>query len=76
MKKSDKVMIYQDPLTELEKEGKAILYQFLGSNEIDKTEDWIVRFHDGCTVRRTIRTDGKNFIKKGGINEMAIKSVE
>lgn len=56
MKRDDKVMIYQDPLTELKKEGFAILKKLISRDEIEQTEDWMVSFGIYETdVRRTIK---------------------
>lgn len=57
--KGERVMIYQDPITEKLEEGKAELISF--NNSYYELERWQVRFiGENRHVERTIRTNGRN----------------
>ncbi len=54
MTKGDKVMIYEDPITEAREEAKVLLLRRV-SEEHNGVERWQVMFHDGFTTVRSIK---------------------
>ncbi len=57
--KHDRLMIYQDPITEQKEEGKAELISF--DSSYYELERWTVRFiGEHQYVQRSIHTKGKN----------------
>lgn len=56
MKKGDKVMIYEDPVTQLKPEGEAKLIKKI--EEHHGMEYWVVNFlSDGYDVQRSIKKE-------------------
>lgn len=58
MKKGDKVMVYEDPISKEVSEGEATLIESLGSEAFDGREYWKVKFNDGSFAARWV--GGKN----------------
>lgn len=53
MTKSDKVKVFQKPITDKGFEGNAVLIRYLDSDP-EIGERWLVRFEDGARVERWV----------------------